>query len=299
MTCHRAVKVLAGGFIAALATLESQVSFFSSRAPPDDKNPHNSLPWALFSKVFQKKQQQEFPSPTPFQAHIDSKPVSVKPWNWNWDGRHPSVNELDGGRGDSSHHPRCSRHLIFIRHGQYVYANADSDCHLTQLGHEQLNYTGMRLKQLNFPYSALHYSTMTRAVESTEEVIKHITTARIEPTDLLREGAPYSLEPPLPYYQPTEEELKEEGGRIESAFKSYVHRPDPMQKEDSYEIFICHANVIRYFVCRALQIPPEAWIRFSLDHGSITWLVVRSDGRVILRWLGNSGHMPPDKISVQ
>ena len=38
--------------------------------------------------------------------------------------------------------------------------------------------------------------------------------------------------------------------RIEAAFRKHFHRADPHQKEDSYEIMVCHANVIRYFVCR-------------------------------------------------
>lgn len=42
----------------------------------------------------------------------------------------------------------------------------------------------------------------------------------------------------------------EDGARIEAAFRNYIHRADARQEEDSYEIFICHANVIRYIVCR-------------------------------------------------
>ena len=33
--------------------------------------------------------------------------------------------------------------------------------------------------------------------------------------------------------------------------------------------------VYRYFVCRALQFPPEAWLRISLKHASITWITIR------------------------
>lgn len=42
----------------------------------------------------------------------------------------------------------------------------------------------------------------------------------------------------------------EDGARIEAAFRRYIHRADSKQTEDSYEIIVCHANVIRYFVCR-------------------------------------------------
>ncbi|OON20462.1 phosphoglycerate mutase family protein, partial [Opisthorchis viverrini] len=178
-------------------------------------------------------------------AQTTTIPPKVTPWDWNWDGRHPqsSVVQATGDNSDGQlKRNTCSRHLIFIRHGQYHYAESDEECRLTQLGREQLDLTGLRLKHLKFPYSIVHYSTMTRAVESTEEVLKHLPGVKAIPSDLLREGAPYPLEPPLPYYRPTAEELKRDGDRIETAFKSFVHRPDCGQTRDTYEIFICHAN---------------------------------------------------------
>ena len=42
----------------------------------------------------------------------------------------------------------------------------------------------------------------------------------------------------------------QESARIEAAFRKYVHRAEPEQKADSIEVYVCHANVIRYFVCR-------------------------------------------------
>lgn len=49
--------------------------------------------------------------------------------------------------------------------------------------------------------------------------------------------------------------------------------------------------------CSALQIPPEAWLRISLNHASITWLTIQPSGRVTLRQLGDSGHMPLDLVT--
>lgn len=52
-----------------------------------------------------------------------------------------------------------------------------------------------------------------------------------------------------------------------------------------------------FFFNRALQFPPEGWLRMSLNNGSITHLVIRPNGRVALRTLGDTGFMPPDKIT--
>jgi serine/threonine-protein phosphatase PGAM5 len=88
-----------------------------------------------------------------------------------------------------------------------------------------------------------------------------------------------------------------EGARIEAAFRRYIHRADPEQEHDSVDILVCHGNVIRYFICRALQFPPEAWLRFAVHNGSITMLTVNKDGDAIVTALGEAGHLPIDKLT--
>jgi len=46
-----------------------------------------------------------------------------------------------------------------------------------------------------------------------------------------------------------------------------------------------------------MQFPPEAWLRMSLDHASITAFSIYPNGRVSLRSYSNSGYMPPDAIT--
>jgi serine/threonine-protein phosphatase PGAM5 len=65
---------------------------------------------------------------------------------------------------------------------------------------------------------------------------------------------------------------------------------DPPRHE--FEIIVCHANVIRYFLCRALQLPPEAWLRFCPFNCSLTYLTIRPTGTVSCRLLGDIGHLP-------
>lgn len=93
-------------------------------------------------------------------------------------------------------------------------------------------------------------------------------------------------------------QLLEEGSRIEAAFRRYFYRALPEQRKDSYEVLVCHAHVIRFFVCRALQFPPQGWIRLSIPHASITWIRILPDGSVILQWFGNCSHFPPKLVTV-
>ncbi|KAG7241367.1 hypothetical protein INR49_025567 [Caranx melampygus] len=198
-------------------------------------------------------------------------------WDFNWDKRDPSVlsngkkkesatedpsSEQDNGK------PKATRNILLIRHSQY------------NLSREQAELTGQRLAALGLKYDVLIHSSMARATETAHIISKHLPGVELVSCDLLREGAPIEPVPPVTHWKPDAVQYHEDGARIEAAFRRYIHRADPKQKEDSYEIIVCHANVIRYFVCRALQFPPEGWLRMGLNNGSITWLTIRPSGRV-------------------
>ncbi|KAM9393135.1 serine/threonine-protein phosphatase PGAM5, mitochondrial isoform 2-T2 [Pholidichthys leucotaenia] len=235
-------------------------------------------------------------TPTP-AAHI---------WDFNWDKRDPSMlsngkkkesstedpsSEKDNGK------PKATRNILLIRHSQYnLSGNTDKEKILTPLGREQAELTGQRLAALGLKYDIVIHSSMTRATETANIISKYLPGVELVSCDLLREGAPIEPVPPVTHWKP-DAVYHEDGARIEAAFRRYIHRADPKQKEDSYEIIVCHANVIRYFVCRALQFPPEGWLRMGLNNGSITWLTIRPSGRVALRTLGDAGFMPPDKLT--
>jgi len=237
-------------------------------------------------------------------------PLPSAPWDSDWDDRNGagSSAKVSGPSGDAlsqcsslsstPESPTATRNLFLIRHGQYhTEESLEANRKLTVLGREQLEMTGCRLRELGIRFDRLVASTMTRAQESASIVHCQFPELCVENEPLLEEGAPVKPEPPLESWSPTDEQFREDGKRIEKAFRKYFHRASPDVKEDTNEIIVCHGNVIRYCVCRALQIPPEAWLRMGLNHGSITWISIRPSGKVVLRSLGVSGHMPPKKIS--
>jgi serine/threonine-protein phosphatase PGAM5 len=110
----------------------------------------------------------------------------------------------------------------------------------------------------------------------------------------------------------------EEGSRIEAGFRRYIHREEVQSSDEeekkkkktdtavetppssapaTIDILVCHGNVIRYFLCRALQFPPDAWLRHEIYNGSISHLYVRPSGRVGVQTIGDTGYMPKDKLS--
>ena len=142
---------------------------------------------------------------------------------------------------------------------------------------------------------------MARARETASIIYKQLPPGLpVLECDLLREGMPFGPEPPLVGDWKSAYKLYEDGAgsRIESAFRKHFHRAEPSQVNDSYEVFVCHANVIRYFVCRALQLPPEAWLRMSLYHASVTEFTIRPSGNVSVRAVGDAGHLPLAMLTV-
>ncbi|XP_078083322.1 serine/threonine-protein phosphatase PGAM5, mitochondrial isoform X2 [Mustelus asterias] len=228
-------------------------------------------------------------------------------WDSNWDKREPisliKPNKKNKEDTDDlstqleNYKVKATRHIFLIRHSQYnLSASTDKERILTSLGREQAELTGQRLASLGLNYDILIHSSMTRAKETAAIISKYLPGLEMMSCDLLREGAPIEPVPPVSHWKP-EAMYHEDGARIEAAFRRYIHRADLKQENDSYEIIVCHANVIRYFVCRALQFPPEGWLRMCLNNGSITWLTIRPNGRVALRTLGDTGFMPPDKLT--
>ena len=198
----------------------------------------------------------------------------VSKWVDNWDG-------LEGKSAN------CDRTIVLIRHGQYAYGDHDDTRFLTPLGRQQAVETGKRLNELIVhkyipPIDKIYFSTMKRAVETHDliltqlDVLKPLSDADLVtsgnmvlnsavksiPCDLIREGAVCEPDPPHATWQPSKKEFEHDQKRVEEAFKKYFHRPlvtggdTPVPMSPSTTLFVCHGNVIRYFVMRALQLPP-------------------------------------------
>jgi len=248
-------------------------------------------------------------------------------WDSNWDKREPSslVKPLKENATDeekaayeekiSANTSKANRILVLVRHGQYnLGGKTDEERFLTETGRQQADITGHRLALLYSKYLQkvdsngnevtdksnfqLVKSTMTRATETANIILKHLPEDIQQGScDLIREGPPCPPDPPSSEWTPDPSEFYQEGARIEAAFRKYFHRAEPSQEKTSVEVLVCHGNVIRYFVCRALQFDPRGWLRMAVHNGSITVLVIKPSGRVSLLELGGAGHFPPEMLT--
>merc|ERR1712013_199396 len=237
-------------------------------------------------------------APTP-SSDIDPSHREMAPWLDNWDFRHPS-SLPDNATEKEKKVPTATRHVILVRHGQYVHSKEGRQFKvLTELGIEQAKKTGERIAALNINFDNLIISTMVRATQTGKIIGESLPDVPQQMCSLLEEGSPYPVVPSRADLETFEWKLLtfSDHPRIESAFRKYIRRADPDQEKDSYDLLVCHGNVIRYFVCRALQFPPEGWLRMSVANCGITWISIRPTGRVSLRGLGDVGHLPSDMIT--
>ena len=60
---------------------------------------------------------------------------------------------------------------------------------------------------------------------------------------------------------------------------------------------VCHANVIRYLLCKLMQVRENAWLQMTLYHGSVTKVVMKGNGDLRVMAVGSAGFMPPELMT--
>lgn len=117
---------------------------------------------------------------------------------------------------------------------------------------------------------------------------------RLVETDYLLNGIPCPSTPfkPLSALDGMEHELYKASVRFEAAFRKWMYRPGLSQKDqNSFEVFVCPANVIAYMVMRVMQLPKEAWSRLFIQPSSTTEFQIRPSGQVFLTRIGERGYV--------
>jgi serine/threonine-protein phosphatase PGAM5 len=210
------------------------------------------------------------------------------------------------------------RILYLVRHAQTDQSSTTRDQFgngLTDLGRMQAELTARRLGKL--PITIIHHSSLRRAAETARIIAASLPAAPLRPARLLHECIPYlpaafvewytgssddeilvkrqKLPPELSQWlnlwpAGTEWSLIEQGMRqARRAFEKYFI---PAHRSERHEIIVCHGNILRYFVCRALQGDGDAWIHTDVHNCGISEIVVESSGRALLISHNDTGHLP-------
>jgi serine/threonine-protein phosphatase PGAM5 len=90
----------------------------------------------------------------------------------------------------------------------------------------------------------------------------------------------------------TAEEIARCDSNLAVAWARYM---TPSPEADRHEVLVCHGNVIRWFVSRALHENTRRWHLLDIANGSLTILAVRPDGTTRLVMFSDVGHLPVTK----
>jgi serine/threonine-protein phosphatase PGAM5 len=192
-----------------------------------------------------------------------------------------------------AHSDAGARYLYLVRHGYYDYEDerdADVGKALVPLGVAQARIVSGRLRALPVEMTALYSSTMTRARQTAAVIHEDFPELEWKKSRKLRECTmPTWREDVMKQLEPGEAEECIE--QVEAAYDEFfVPSPDG----ERHDIVVCHGNVIRYFITRALNVDTMAWLGMSIANCSVTVIRVNPDGTTKLLMAGDVGHIPPN-----
>jgi len=182
--------------------------------------------------------------------------------------------------------PAAGVHYVYlIRHGMY---DRDRDVDevvgngLNALGHEQARLIGARLAALPVRPASLIGSTYRRARETAEDIGAILKMTPLSDS-LIHECGPASDR------QDGDAEEALCDSNLVAAWAKYM---TPSPEADRHDVLVCHGNVIRWFVSRAVHGDPRRWPWMEAANGSLTILSVRPDGTFRLVCFNDVGHLP-------
>jgi len=184
------------------------------------------------------------------------------------------------------------RTVYLIRHGEYDQtdtSNSGIEKKLTPLGIAQARLVSARLKGMPVEFTLLTSSTMTRARETAMVINEDFPKLALIQDSLICECTPPSWRKDVVAGE-TESDLNKCVENLEKAFvEFFVPSPDSIDRND---IIVCHGNVIRYFVTKALKADPMSWLQMSITNCSLTIICVMPDGTMKLDTFSDYGHIP-------
>lgn len=192
--------------------------------------------------------------------------------------------------------PEFTRTIYLVRHGNYDSAQkGDEDVvkGLTPLGVAQARLVAARLAGMPVTFSSLTTSPMTRARQTAVVVNQSLPQLKLEVSPLLRECTPRTWRTEM-VKDATPAELAAAEAQLNEAFAKYFV---PAKGADQHDILVCHGNVTRYFVTKALGVDTQAWLGFAVANGSLTIIQVNAKGVCKVLAVGDAGHIPPNMIS--
>jgi serine/threonine-protein phosphatase PGAM5 len=185
------------------------------------------------------------------------------------------------------------REIVLVRHGNYTPDPAIDEKigpPLSPIGVAQARLAGARLHGEWSRLDALYVSPMQRARDTAAAIGAEFPDRAFEVVDDIAECMPPTRRAEIMAGEKPEDAAACKA-RLDRVFATYFQ---PAEGGPRTDLFVCHGNVIRYLVTRALGVDTTAWLEMSVGNASITRIRVEPDGRFKVIAVGDVGHIPPN-----
>ncbi len=184
----------------------------------------------------------------------------------------------------------AARTIYLIRHGHYdadPQADPELGPGISALGVAQARLLGARLAQVR-DFDQLHVSPMQRAQDTAASLLPSLPGTATQTLADLRECTPTPRRRgAVSDVEPAEQARCQ--AQLERVFSAHFK---PAVGSERRELMVCHGNVIRYLITRALGVDSEAWLEMSVGHSSISQIRIEADGGYKVIAVGDVGHLP-------
>jgi serine/threonine-protein phosphatase PGAM5 len=198
-----------------------------------------------------------------------------------------------GAAGEGDQEGKGVRTIYLVRHGDYDWQDErdpDVGKALIPLGVAQARLVAARLSALPLDRITLYSSTMTRARQTAQVMARDFPGLAVNQIRLLRECTPPTWRQDI-MEREDPVDLKRCVEQLEQAYqKFFIPSPD----RNRIDILVCHGNVIRYLVTRALQVETMAWLGMAVTNCGLTEVRIYPSGRIKLVSYNDTGHIPPN-----
>lgn len=187
----------------------------------------------------------------------------------------------------------AARTIVLIRHGNYVPNPSVPESigpHLSPIGVAQAHLVGARLAGLPVHFDGLYVSPMARARDTAAIIATDLPGRRFEVVDDLAECTPPTRRREVTVHEKPAD-MQACRRQLDRVFARFFR---PAAGHERTDLLVCHGNVIRNMVTRALGVDNMAWLEMSVGNASITRIRVEPDGRFKVLSVGDVGHLPPD-----
>lgn len=187
----------------------------------------------------------------------------------------------------------ATRTIVLVRHGYYLpdpAADAKLGPHLAPIGVAQVHLVGARLAGLPTRFDAMLVSPVQRARDTAAIIAGDFPGRHFEVVDDLAECTPPTRRAEI-MAKEKPADLAACKRQLDRLFARYF---TPAKGRPQTELLVCHGNVIRNMVVRALGVDSKAWLEMSVGNASITRILVEADGRFKVISVGDVGHLPPN-----